>query len=119
VDRARPGSKHHVLTEGAGIPLAVSLTGGNRNDVTELEALIDAIPPVRGRRGRPRQRPDELYGDRAYDHDKYRKKVRAKGIRPCIARRGQPHGSGLGTVRWVIERTIAWYHGMKRPTRFG
>lgn len=32
VDRARPGSKHHVLTEGANIPLAVSLTGGNRND---------------------------------------------------------------------------------------
>jgi transposase len=90
------------------------LTGGNRNDVTELEALIDAIPPVRGRRGRPRQRPDELYGDRAYDHDKYRKKVRAKGIRPRIARRGQPHGSGLGKHRWVVERTIAWYHGMKR-----
>jgi IS5 family transposase len=90
------------------------LTGGNRHDVTELESLINAVPPVRGRRGRPRQRPDELYGDRAYDHDKYRKKVRAKGIRPRIARRGQPHGSGLGKVRWVIERTIAWYHGMKR-----
>jgi hypothetical protein len=104
VDRARPGSKHHVLTEDAGIPVSFSLTGGNRNDVTQLEALIDAIPPVRGR---PRQRPDELYGDRAYDHDKYRKKVRAKGIRPRIARRGQLHGSGLGTVRWVVERTIA------------
>ncbi|TYC07385.1 transposase, partial [Micromonospora sp. MP36] len=53
VDRARPGSKHHVLTEGAGIPLAVSLTGGNRHDVTELLPLIDKIPLVRGRRGRP------------------------------------------------------------------
>jgi transposase len=90
------------------------LTGGNRNDVTELESLIEAIPPVRGRRGRPRRRPDELYGDRGYDHDKYRKKVRAKGIHPHLARRGQPHGSGLGTVRWVVERTIAWYHGMRR-----
>ncbi len=30
VDRARPGSEHHVLTEGGGIPLAVLLTGGNR-----------------------------------------------------------------------------------------
>ncbi|WP_455753264.1 transposase, partial [Streptomyces coeruleorubidus] len=36
LDRARPGSKHHVLTDGQGIPLAVSLTGGNRNDVTQL-----------------------------------------------------------------------------------
>ena len=53
---------------------------GNRNDITELEALIDAIPPVRSRRGGPRQRPDEMFGDRAYDHDTYRKKVRAVGI---------------------------------------
>jgi hypothetical protein len=42
VDRARPGSKHHLITEAHGIPLAVSLTGGNRNDVTQLIPLIDA-----------------------------------------------------------------------------
>lgn len=34
VDRAKTGSKHHVIADGNGIPLAVSLTGGNRNDVT-------------------------------------------------------------------------------------
>jgi IS5 family transposase len=76
--------------------------------------LIDTIPRVRGRRGRPRHRPATLYADRAYDHDKYRRLLRGKGIRPHIARRGQPHGSGLGVIRWVVERTIAWYHGMKR-----
>jgi hypothetical protein len=47
----------------------VSLTGGNRNDLTQLRPLIDKIPPVRGRRGRPRQRPDELYADWGHDHD--------------------------------------------------
>ncbi|MFD7657885.1 IS5 family transposase [Actinosynnema sp. NPDC059797] len=114
VDRARPGSKHHVLTDGGGIPLAVLLTGGNRNDVIGLEPLLDAVPNVRGRRGRPRRRPRTLYADRAYDHDKYRRRLRARGIAPRIARRGEPHGSGLGTIRWVVERTIAWYHGMKR-----
>lgn len=114
VDRARPGSKHHVLTEGAGIPLAATLSGGNRHDVTQLLPLVEAIPAVRGRRGRPRQRPDELYADRAYDHDKYRRALRGKQIRPRIARRGQTHGSGLGIYRWVVERTISWYHGMKR-----
>ncbi|SDP43527.1 Transposase [Lentzea jiangxiensis] len=36
VDRARTGAKHHLITEGHGIPLAVSLTGGNCNDVTQL-----------------------------------------------------------------------------------
>jgi hypothetical protein len=29
------------------MPLAASLTGGQRNDVTELMPLLDAIPPAR------------------------------------------------------------------------
>ncbi|MFD4636557.1 IS5 family transposase [Lentzea sp. NPDC058436] len=111
VDRARPGSKHHVITEGGDIPTAYKLTGGN---VTQLLPLIEAIPPVRGKRGHPRRRPDALYADRAYDFDKHRKELRAKGIDPQNAQRGTDHGSGPGTVRWVVERTIAWYHSMKR-----
>ncbi|MCX4461140.1 IS5 family transposase (plasmid) [Streptomyces sp. NBC_01340] len=114
VDRARTGSKHHLITEGHGIPLAVSLTGGNRNDVTQLIPLIQAVPPVRGRRGRPRQRPVALYADRGYDHDKYRKQVRALGITPVIARRGVEHGSGLGVHRWVVEQSFALLHWFRR-----
>ncbi|WP_205673505.1 IS5 family transposase [Amycolatopsis nivea] len=114
VDRARTGSKHHVITEAQGIPLAVSLTGGNRNDVTQLMPLIDAIPPVRGRRGRPRTRPDAIYADRGYDHDKYRTLVRDKGITPVIARRGTEHGSGLGVHRWVVEQSFALLHWFRR-----
>src|ERR1700745_3891031 len=52
VDRARAGSKHHVITDAGGIPLAVTLTGGNRHDVTQLIPPIGAIPPVRGGHGR-------------------------------------------------------------------
>jgi hypothetical protein len=25
-----------------------------------------------------------------------------------IARKGAPHGSGLGKIRWVVERTLGW-----------
>ncbi|WP_443070387.1 IS5 family transposase [Streptomyces sp. QHH-9511] len=114
VDRARPGSKHHVLVDGQGIPLAVSLTGGNRNDVTQLLPLLAKVPSVAGLVGRPRRRPDMLLADRGYDHDKYRRLVWAQGIKPVIARRGVPHGSGLGVFRWVVERTIAWLHGFRR-----
>lgn len=39
---------------------------------------------------------------------------RARGITPKIARRGTPHGSGLGKTRWVVERTFAWLHQFKR-----
>ena len=31
-----------------------------------------------------------------------------------IARRGVVHGSGLGKVRWVVERAFAWLHQFKR-----
>jgi transposase len=114
VDRARTGSKHHLITEAHGIPLQASLTGGNRNDVTQLMPLIQDIPPVRGRRGRPRRRPDTVYADRAYDHDKYREQVRAVGVTPVIARRGTEHGSGLGQYRWVVEQTFALLHWFRR-----
>ena len=103
-----------MITDGHGTPLAIILTGGNRNDVTQLLPLLDAVPPVRGRVGRPRRRAVSLYADRGYDHDCYRKEVRARDIVPFIARRGTEHGSGLGVHRWVVERTFAWLHGFRR-----
>ena len=92
----------------------MSLTGGQRNDVTQLMPLIAAIPPVRGRRGRPRRRPEAVYAGRGYDHDKYRRQVRDKGITPVIARRGTAHGPGLGVHRWVVEQTVALLHWFRR-----
>jgi transposase len=97
--RGRPGSKHHAIVDSSGVPLAVSTTGGNRHDVTQLVPLIDAIARVTGKRGRPRQRPDALYGDRGYDFNKHRRLLWARGVKPVIARRGAEHGSGLGNVR--------------------
>ena len=103
-----------MITDGRGIPLAVTLTGGHRNDVTQLIPLIEAIPAVRGRRGRPRRRPGKVFADRGYDRDKYRALVKGKGIRPLIACRGTPHGSGLGVYRYVVEQAIALLHWFRR-----
>jgi transposase len=114
VDRSRRGSKHHVVTCGRGTPLAFSLTGGNRNDITQLLPLVDAIPPVRGRRGRPRRRPRSLYGDRAYHSREARGELRRRRIQTKIAWPKSGHGSGLGTKRWVVERTISWLHQYRR-----
>ncbi len=65
------------------------------------------MPPVRGKRGCPRRGPRALYADRGYDHELYRRRLRERGIVPKIARRGQPHGSGPGRVRWVAGSAIA------------
>ncbi|MGW2819028.1 IS5 family transposase [Streptomyces sp. NPDC001415] len=110
VDRGRTSSKHHLIVEAHGIPLAATLTGGNRNDVTQLIPLIQAVPPVRGKRGRPLHRPRRIYADRGYDHDVYRDRPRT----PHIARRATEHGSGLGVHRWVVEGAIALLHWFRR-----
>jgi len=114
IDRAKPGSKHHLITDAHGTPLAVTLTGGHRNDITQFIPLIDAVPPIRGVVGRPRRCPRRLYADRGYDHDKYRRLVRARGITPRIARRRTTHGSSLGVLRWPVERTFAWLKNFRR-----
>src|SRR3954449_9818500 len=114
VDRARTGSKHHLIVDCHGVPLGVTLTGGHRNDVTQLLPLIDGIGAIAGKRGRPRQRPDQVIADRGYDHDKYRRELWRRGVKPVIARRCTDHGSGLGRVRWVVERTFAWLHNFRR-----
>src|SRR6266699_553748 len=51
VDRRKPGTKHHLVTDGNGIPLATSVTGANAHDVTQLLPLVDEIPPVTGKPG--------------------------------------------------------------------
>jgi transposase len=114
VDRAKTGSKHHVITDGAGIPLAIILTGGNRHDVTQLLELVDAILPVRGKRGRPKRRPETVYADRAYDSDPHRAALEDLGITPHLARKNTEHGSGLGVHRWVVEQTVALLHWFRR-----
>lgn len=94
--------------------MAITLTGGQRNDVTQLLPLVDSVGPITGRVGRPRRRAERLLADRGYDHDKYRRELWARGVKPLIARRGVEHGSHLGRERWVVERTFAWLHNLRR-----
>jgi transposase len=79
-----------------------------------LLPLVDALPPLRGKRGRPRRRPRRLLGDGAYHSRRHRRELRARGISAQISQPKQAHGSGLGQQRWVVERTIAWLHQYRR-----
>jgi transposase len=119
VDRRKYGSKHHIVTDQQGIVRTVALAQANRNDVTQLQPLVASIPPVRGKRGRPRRRPkalqgDRVQGDRGYDAEPHRRWLWQQGIRPVLARRRTAHGSGLGVSRWPVERTFAWLHQFRR-----
>jgi IS5 family transposase len=82
-----------------------------------LEAMVDAVPPVKGphgRPGRPRKRPTKLHGDKGYDYPRCRKALRRRGITPRIARRGIESSQRLGRHRYVVERSLAWLVGYRR-----
>jgi len=113
-DRGKLGSKHHLLIDSHGIPLAEEVTAANVNDVVELIPLVVAIPPVAGKPGRPKERPRALQGDRGYDSEPARQFLRWLGIKPILAKRHTGHGSGLGRTRWPVERTISWFHNFMR-----
>jgi transposase len=113
-DRAKKGSKRHLLVDRRGTPLAVRITGAQRHDSTQLPKLLDEVAPIRRRRGRPRARPQALYGDRAYGTPRNRAALKRRRIEDHLAAPGMPHGSGLGRVRWVVERTLAWVGQARR-----
>ena len=114
VDRSKPGTKYTLVVDRHGVPLAVRAAGANASDHTQLFPLLLAFPQVGGKPGRPKELPDEVYADRGYDSQAARDLLRWLGIEPHIARRGEAHGSGLGKVRWVVERTISWVKGLRR-----
>jgi transposase len=113
-DRRKLGTKHHIVTDAKGLPLAVTITGSNVPDVKEVLHAVDAIPNVGGKVGHPRKRPDELYADRAYDSEPHRQELKKRGISPRIPHRRTEHGSGLGVYRWVVERTGSWLHDFRK-----
>lgn len=96
------------------MPLALTLTPANRHDSTQLAPLLDAVPPIKGPRGRPRRRPKKLHGDKGYDHRRCRRECRARSVVPRLARRGMEDSRRLGRHRWVVERTLAWFARFRR-----
>nr|WP_260256043.1 IS5 family transposase [Streptomyces sp. 840.1] len=114
VDRRKTGSKHHLICDGRGTPLKVITTAANVNDVIQTLALVDGIPSVAGRPGRPRRRPEALLGDKGYDSNPNRDELRRRRILPVISRKGAPNIKGIGKLRYVVEQTFALLHHFKR-----
>jgi transposase len=114
MDRGKPGSKHHVITDADGIPLTCSETAANRNDISEMAPLVNALPAVAGKPGHPRREPDAFQGDLAYDSEPHRQGQRLMRIEPVLPEKGFDDDSGFGETRWLVERTLSWLHQNRR-----
>jgi transposase len=105
-----------VLTDAAGLPLVVETTPANTRDDEVALPLLVGMPPIAGPRGRPRTKPKAVQGDAGYGSVALRILVRWLGIKPLLKPLGnsQPHGSGLGKTRYVVERTLSWFGNFRR-----
>jgi len=98
-DRGTPGSKHHLVMDRQGIPLAVLLSAANVHDSILLDEVIDRIPPVRQQCGRPRFRPGKLHADKAFNFPRGRRALRRRNVTARIARRSIENRERLGRHR--------------------
>jgi transposase len=123
VDRGKNGCKRHVVADANGVPLLVVTTPANVRDDTPFLDMLDSLPPVKmPGPGRPRYKPGEAVGDAGYGFEHIIPRVVERRIKPLLAPRGKPgqpatHGSGLGKVRYVVERTLAWMGNFRRIER--
>ena len=110
-DRGKAGTKYHAVVASAdGLPLGVVPSAANVHDTRLFPHLLRLAQVVCAAIGR-------LYADAGYDSADNRGLCVREGIRPLIREVGQPHGSGLGAVRCVVEHDCAWLLANKRLDR--
>ena len=109
-DRGKIGTKYHVVVATDGLPLGAVPSAANVHDTRLFPHLLGLAQVVCAAIGR-------LYADAAYDSADNRRLCAREGIQPHIREVDQPHGSGLGSIRCIVEHDGAWLLANKRLDR--
>jgi putative transposase len=116
-DRAKSGTKRSLLTDGAGVPLGVAVSGANTHDKRLVEETLQSVPV---KRPKPtRRKRQNLCADKGYDYPDVRQLLRDWGYTAHIKSRGEEKSErkqipGYRTRRWVVERTHSWFNRFRR-----
>lgn len=103
------------MADGNGLPLAVVLTPGQRQECTQVERVMNEVR-IPNRRGRPRCRPVKLAGDKGYSYPHIRAWLRRHGVQAVIPRRKDQRPDD-GRVKFdrdtyrrraVVEQCVGW-----------
>ena len=112
VDRGKQGTKRSVLTDAAGIPLAVVVAPANRHDSPLLRPTLERLGRFETRFGVGLPDRITVHLDAGYDSAKTRDLLAELGCHAVISTRGTPLQAG---ARWVVERTNSWHNrGFKK-----
>ena len=102
-DRSKSGSKHHVLTDAQGIPLAATVTAANVNEVTQVFQVLADMPPVGGKPGPQAGEAGAAARGPGYDSEPVRQVLRWLGITPILGsavHRNTAAGWGCSAGSW-------------------
>jgi len=115
-DRGKKGTKRHLLTEAGGLPIGLVVTGAERHDKTQVQAVLEnmpLLPPIPDR-----ESPQHFCADKGYDFRDVRRLVIRLGYVTHILSRGDEQEAlrvpGYRARRWVCERTHSWLNRFRR-----
>jgi transposase len=121
--RSRGGysTKLHLLTDGQGIPLAVTATPGQRNEGPEFSSLMDACLINMFRKA---NRPTAIAADKAYNTKEIRAQIKKLEIQDVIPKKSNQiqdpnFDKTTYKLRNIVERLIGWTKENRRiATRY-
>ena len=116
-DRSKSGTKRSLLTEGDGIPIAVSVEGANRHDMKLVKSTLEAMAVER-----PEVtdgNPQNMCMDKGYDYPDIHELLAEWGYTAHIRPIGEKTSArervpGYRARRWVVERTHSWMNRFRR-----
>ena len=106
-----------MLVDGRGVPLSLVVTGANRHDVSQLEAVLDAI--VVKRPQPPKRRSKHLYADAGYAGAPALAIIAKHGYIPHVKGRGQEadelkRDPKKKARRWIVEVAHSWFNRFRK-----
>ena len=110
------GTKRHLLTEAAGLPVGLVVTGANRHDKTQVEAVFESMPLLPP--APTPEQPQHFCADKGYDYDDVRAVLSLRGLLDQVKSRGEEAQAlklpAYRARRWVCERTHSWMNRFRR-----
>jgi len=106
-----------LLVDGRGVPLSIVVTGANRHDVTQVEAVLEAVVVKRPKP--PQRRSKHLCADNAYMSAAAKETMVNHGYIPHIKGRGQEAkelkaDQTKKARRWVVEVAHSWFNRFRK-----
>ena len=101
--------------DGRGVPLSIVVTGANRHDVSQLEAVLSGkvVEPIM------QNEKENLCADAGYAGGEPEQKISIAGYSPHIRPRGEEKlektmNPNFKARRWVVEASHSWFNRFRK-----